>query len=479
MKFIADFHIHSHYSIATSKKLTPEHLDYWAKIKGISVVGTGDFTHPKWINELKEKVEPSEIGLFQLKNDFIINDPITDNNILPVRFMLTAEISNIYKKNGKVRKVHNVIFAPDFNTVEKIQNELLRRKFNITSDGRPILGIDSKDLLDLVLNISPEIFFVPAHIWTPWFSVLGEKSGFDSIEECFEDLSQYINAVETGLSSDPPMNWACSKLDKYTLLSNSDAHSPEKLGRNANLFDSKLDYFSIIEAIKAKNTEHFLGTIDLFPQEGKYHYAGHRKCNVCLDPVSSLIKRGICPVCNKPITNGVMNRIIQLSDREKIDNITNRPPFYSIIPLKEIIAEINWKNSVPSVIEKEYRTLIKTFGNEFNILLHLPVEDIAEKGGQLLGEAIKRMRNRQVFIKEGYDGEYGIIKVFNENELKINAAQSTLFSYEKIEKTETPEPRKLLNFNLKEYREISKGIDFQDLPVSEPLKVKEEPAIYG
>ena len=282
MKFIADFHIHSHYSRATSKELVPEYLEYWAKLKGITIVGTGDFTHPGWVKELKEKLIPAEPGLFKLKQEYKSEDletPFLSDK--EVRFLLTAEISNIYKKNDRVRKVHNVIFAPDFDTIEKIQQKLIAINANITSDGRPILGLDSRDLLEMVLDANENCFFVPAHIWTPWFSVLGSKSGFDSIAECFADLAGHIYAVETGLSTDPPMNWMCSFLDNYTLTANSDAHSPERLGRNSNRFDTELSYDALIGAMKTGDPHHFSGSIDLFPQEGKYHYDGHRKCDVC------------------------------------------------------------------------------------------------------------------------------------------------------------------------------------------------------
>ena len=337
MKFIGDFHIHSHYSIATSKELRPDFLDYWARLKGIKVVGTGDFAHPGWIQELKEHFEPAEEGLFKVKQEYKkkIYFPVEDD----VRFILTTEISNIYKKNGKVRKVHNVVFAPSFEVAETIQNKLINLGFNITSDGRPILGLDSRDLLELCLDSSEDIFFVPAHIWTPWFSVLGSKSGFDSVEECFEDLSPNIHAIETGLSTDPPMNWMCSFLDKYTLISNSDAHSPEKLGRNANIFNTELSYKGIIYAMKTGNPENFLGTIDFFPQEGKYHYDGHRKCGIRWSPIDTLQHDEICPVCGKKITVGVMNRIAQLADRDNVLERVNRHLFYSLIPLKEILSE--------------------------------------------------------------------------------------------------------------------------------------------
>ncbi|MCK4777485.1 MAG: hypothetical protein KAS39_03845, partial [Actinomycetia bacterium] len=327
MKFIADFHIHSHCSIATSKKLDPQFLDMWGMIKGVRVIGTGDFTHHGWIKELKEKLEPAEPGLFRLKDKYRI--PVlaakgtapagsagleellpADRDFPEIRFMLTSEISNIYKKDGKVRKVHNLIFVPDFRAAEKIRDKL-DDIGNIDYDGRPILGMDSKDLLDIALNASEDIFFVPAHIWTPWFSVLGSKSGFNTIEECYEDLSEHIYTVETGLSSDPPMNRQCSFLDKYTLISNSDAHSPEKIGRECNLFDTELDYYSIVKSLKVRPVEQkadssgkrgqhrkvreavqsnsgkengFLGTVEFFPQEGKYHYDGHRKCGIRWNP---------------------------------------------------------------------------------------------------------------------------------------------------------------------------------------------------
>ncbi|MEA3505645.1 MAG: endonuclease Q family protein, partial [Bacteroidota bacterium] len=299
MKFTGDFHIHSHYSRATSKKLTPEYLDYWARYKGIKVIGTGDLTHPEWLKELQDKLEPAEQGLYKLKQEYRIKAPYCHEQ--EVRFILTGEISNIYKKYYKVRKVHNVVFMPDFDAVQRFQNRLQQMNFNITSDGRPILGLDSRDLLEICLDISDEMFFVPAHIWTPWFSAMGSKSGFDSIQECFGDLSSHIYAVETGLSTNPPMNWMLSSLDGYTLIANSDAHSPEKLGRNANVFNTELSYYHIIDAMKTGDPNKFLGTIDMYPQEGKYHYDGHRKCDVCWNPVETLRNNGICTVCGKKV----------------------------------------------------------------------------------------------------------------------------------------------------------------------------------
>jgi len=455
MKFIADFHIHSHYSIATSKKLIPEHLDYWARMKGITVVGTGDFTHPGWLKELKEKLLPAEPGLFRLKDEYVLDEtthiPILMEN--DVRFILTAEISNIYKKGDRVRKVHNVIFAPDFETAETIQ-DALSRIGNITSDGRPILGLDSRDLLEMALNASDRIFFVPAHIWTPWFSALGSKSGFDTIDQCYDDLSDHIFAVETGLSSDPPMNWMCRFLDKYTLISNSDAHSPEKLGREANLFDTELTYDAIIQSLKSGDPDHFLGTVEFFPQEGKYHYDGHRKCGICWNPVETLQHRTLCPVCGKKVTVGVMNRIVQLSDRQELNERPNRSPFYSVIPLKEILSEILGKGPNTKQVNHDYHGLIQKMGSEFNVLVHLPEDEIQRSGNALLAEAVRRMRQGDVFIQEGYDGEFGIVRVFREDEHKHLASQNTLFADAVKEAEPQYKSRRMIAFDLDEYRHL-------------------------
>ncbi|HEY4784790.1 MAG TPA: UvrD-helicase domain-containing protein [Bacteroidales bacterium] len=452
MNFIADFHIHSHFSLATSKELDPEHLDYWARIKGIGLIATGDFTHPGWIKELREKLIPAEPGLFKLKPELRIKLPFThaETENREVRFLLSSEISNIYKKNGKVRKVHNLLYAPDFETVEKMQQELSKIG-NITSDGRPILGLDSKNLLDLALHISKDIHFIPAHIWTPWFSVLGEKGGFNSVEECFEDLTEHIFAVETGLSTDPALNWMCSFLDKFTLVSNSDAHSPDRLGRNANMFNCSMDYHRIFEAMKRADGETFLGTIDLYPQEGKYHYDGHRKCNVCWNPVETLRNRAVCPVCGRRVVVGVASRIAQISDRTDISQRPNRREFKSIIPLPEILSEIYESGESSKKVKQIYFNLLQKLGSEFDILLHNDMETIESAGGPVLAEAIRRMRNGQIIIKEGFDGEYGVIKVFNPGEAKLYEAGEKLFLDTKVA---TVPKRKLLNFDLAEYRSL-------------------------
>ncbi|MBF0479812.1 MAG: UvrD-helicase domain-containing protein [Candidatus Omnitrophica bacterium] len=458
MRFIADFHIHSHFSLATSRELAPEFLDYWARIKGIRVVGTGDFTHPGWIKEMKEKFVPAEPGLFKLKKEFLLKNgrgdmqELTSRPEIDPRFILTSEISTIYKKNDKVRKVHSIIFAPDFETAEKINSSLNGLGANLKSDGRPIIGLDCRNLLEIALTASPDIFFVPAHIWTPWFSVLGSKSGFDSIDECFGDLSRHIYAVETGLSTDAPLNWMCSFLDRFTLLSNSDAHSPDKLGRNANIFNTDLSYAAILQALKTGDSKKFHGTIDLFPQEGKYHFDGHRKCGIGWDPVETFKHKGICPKCGKPVTVGVINRIVELSDRTKIQDRPNRLPFYSIIPLREILSEILQVGPASKKVDEQYFSFIKKFGPELNVLLDIPVEEIRSKNNPLLAEAIDRMRKRQVYIQEGYDGEYGVIKVFNEKELHSIGNSDSLFTNIKFA---SPGPqRELINFSLDDYQKL-------------------------
>jgi uncharacterized protein (TIGR00375 family) len=413
MFFFADFHIHSHYSLATSRELIPEFLDYWARIKGITVIGTGDFTHPKWTKELQEKLVPAEEGLFRLKDSLIKKELLSAQQLAhKVRFLLTAEVSSIYKQAGKVRKIHNLIFAPDFETTARIQKTLEERGGNIRSDGRPILGISARDLLEITLNANDKAFFVPAHIWTPWFSVLGSKSGFNTIDECFLDLKDHIYAVETGLSSDPEMNWHCSFLDAYTLISNSDAHSPEKLGREANRFNTSLEYSAIIDALKTGDPEKFLGTVEFFPAEGKYHYDGHRDCGISFHPDETRVHAGLCPRCQKPLTIGVMNRVKELADRTDPQQRKNRHPFSSIIPLKEIIAQITGTRPSAKKVAAEYTELIQLFGSEFEILLQTPIEKIKKSGREKLADGISRMRTGEVTLKHGYDGEFGTISVF-------------------------------------------------------------------
>ncbi len=429
MQFVADFHIHSKYSRATSKDMDLENLDKWAKIKGIKVLGTGDFTHPEWLKNLKSKLEPAGAGLFRLKSK--IQSPKSKDE---TRFILTTEISCIYSKNNKVRKIHIIVFAPSFEVVEKI-NARLDLIGNLKSDGRPILGLDAKELARIVLDASKDCLVVPAHIWTPWFSIFGSKSGFDSVEECFEDYSKYIYAGETGLSSNPAMNWRLSNLDKIALISNSDAHSPSKIGREANVFDLPfLSYDSIIAAIRTKDRQNFLYTIEFFPEEGKYHYDGHRSCEIVLSPKESKKYNGVCPSCGKPLTIGVMNRVDALADRPIDFKPKNAIPFKSLVPLVEIIAESVGKGVGSKQVDGEYKKIIKEFGSEFKILLDATEYELASATLPEIAEGIIRVREGKVFIEPGYDGVYGKVKIFSKGEQKKiskpacrQAGQKTLF----------------------------------------------------
>jgi len=412
MRFIADLHVHSHYSRATSKDMSPEGIARWAQLKGITVIGTGDFTHPQWLKELKKKLEPVGNGLFTLRKKYRTDD-VPESCKADVFFILSAEISCIYSKNGKTRKVHSVMLAPDFAAAERL-NLLLTKIGNLKSDGRPILGLDAKRLLQTALDASPQNFCIPAHIWTPHFSVLGAASGFDSLDECYEELTPHIHAVETGLSSDPSMNWRLSSLDRITLVSNSDAHSAAKIGREANIFSTDVSYGAMLSALKTKKG--FLGTIEFFPEEGKYHHDGHRDCGVSLTPKESIKYDNLCPICNKKLTIGVMHRVEKLADREPGYKPRNAPSFFSIIPLPEIIAEglacgVNTKK-----VASQYFPLLEKLGNEFKVLLDVPLDDIERAGTPLIREAIARMRRGAVHIAPGYDGEYGTVRIFEDRE---------------------------------------------------------------
>ena len=409
MYYIGDLHIHSRYSRATSKDCTPEHLDLWARRKGIHIVGTGDFTHPAWREELKEKLEPAEDGLYVLKDGYRIKEDPVPGGKIP-RFVVTGEISSIYKKNGKTRKVHSLILLPGLEDAERISARL-EQIGNIHSDGRPILGLDCRDLLEIVLELCPRAVYVPAHIWTPHFSMFGAFSGFDTVEECFEDLTSYIHAVETGLSSDPPMNWRVSALDRFQLISNSDAHSPAKLGREANLFDIPLSYEGLYRAIQTG--EGLGGTIEFFPEEGKYHMDGHRKCGLCLTPSETVKYNGKCPVCGRKITIGVSHRIGELADRPEGYVKPGAKPFESLVPLPEVIGASVGRGAAGVKVQREYRRLLAELGPEFEILRNIPPEDIRRAAGDRMAEGIQRLRNGQVECVPGFDGEYGVIRLFN------------------------------------------------------------------
>ncbi|MCL2888343.1 MAG: UvrD-helicase domain-containing protein [Elusimicrobia bacterium] len=407
MFFYADLHIHSKYSRATSKTCNLEELAVWAEKKGLGLISTGDFTHPAWFNEIKEKLVPAGPGVFKLK----------DGNHQNVRFLLSVEISTIYKKGDKTRKVHHVVFVPDLKSAENLRQKLSAIG-NISSDGRPILGLDSRNLLEIVLESGEGSYIIPAHIWTPWFSVLGSRSGFDSIKDCYGDLADYIFAVETGLSSDPEMNWRVSFLDKYRLVSNSDAHSPSKLAREATVFDTEPDYFSVRQALQTGKG--YVGTVEFFPEEGKYHEDGHRKCDICLSPEETVKLNNICPVCGKPLTIGVMHRVNELADRKGKDLVIPQTAgkVFSLVPLEEILSEIMQTGVASNTVTNAYENLIKKLGPELSILRDIPIEEITKHHSSLLGEAISRLRKGKVIKQAGFDGEYGVIKLFEPQELE-------------------------------------------------------------
>jgi uncharacterized protein (TIGR00375 family) len=407
MEFIADFHVHSKYSRATSKEMDVKHIAEWAKLKGITLMGTGDFTHHLWLEELKANLEDLGNGLFKHKE---------------IYFILTAEISSIYSKNDRGYRIHNLIFAPSFKTVDKI-NEALSRRGNLASDGRPILGLDAEEVARIVFDIDENCMLVPGHIWTPWFSLFGSMSGFDRIEDCFGKQTSKIFALETGLSSDPAMNWRLSALDRFGLISNSDSHSLAKIGREANVFDCELDYKTIREVLKTKDKKRFLYTIEFFPEEGKYHFDGHRLCGIRWSPKETKQHGGKCPKCAKPITVGVMNRVEQLADRIEGFVPSNSIPFKNLVSLDEIIAESKGIGKGSVAVERDYQLAVAKFGTEFDILLRASKEELLKGLPIRLAEGVLRMREGKVNIKAGFDGEYGIISIFDEEEKKKSSEE--------------------------------------------------------
>lgn len=403
--------------------MSPESLWRWAQIKGISVIGTGDFTHPAWLKELREKLEPLGNGLLTLKEKYRPADvPAACRS--EVFFLLTAEISCIYRKYDRTRKVHSLLFTPAFGDAERI-NAALSEIGNLRADGRPILGLDARKLLMTVLEQSPESMLVPAHAWTPHFSLFGASSGFDTMEECFEDLSPHIHAIETGLSSDPSMNWRLSALDRVTLISNSDAHSPSKIGREANILDTEISYQGIANALRDRKG--FAGTIEFFPEEGKYHNDGHRSCGVSMPPEETQRHGGLCPVCGKRVTVGVTHRVALLADRDAGFRPAGAPPFYSVIPLAEVIAETIQKGVNTKAVTAAYSSLINALGSEFGILLDRPLQDIEKAGSALVASALEKMRAGDVQIAPGYDGEYGKIRILEKVERPSPKGQAPLF----------------------------------------------------
>ena len=427
LEFVADFHIHSRYSRATSRDLTLEALHASALEKGVTVLGTGDFTHPAWMEEIREKLVPAEEGLFRLREDLARE---AEERVPPacsgrVRFVLTSEISNIYKKDEQVRKVHNLVFSPCLETALQVTGRL-EAIGNIASDGRPILGLDSRNLLEIVLESSSDAFLVPAHIWTPWFSVLGSKSGFDSIDACFDDLVGEIFSVETGLSSDPDMNWRLSALDRFTLMSNSDAHSAAKVGREANRFDCELSFPSIKEALRKGVGKGFLGTVEFFPEQGKYHLDGHRKCGCRMEPRETIEKGGLCPVCGKKVTVGVMNRVETLADRPEGERPPGTFPYERLVSLAEVVGEVRGAGPQTKGVQKIYRQLLQRLGPELAILTQVPLEAVERVGGKVMAEGIRRMRQAEIRVEAGYDGEFGIVKLFRPDERAELEGQGTL-----------------------------------------------------
>jgi uncharacterized protein (TIGR00375 family) len=400
---IADLHIHTKYSRATSREMNLDAIALWARRKGIDLVATGDFTHPAHFSSIEGKLEPLGNGLFVHKGKGADEKAI--------RFMLTAEVSNIFSQDGRTRKIHNIIFAPSLEAARRI-NLQLARLGNVSSDGRPIFGFSAKDLLKIVMDSSPDSMLIPAHAWTPWFSIFGSKSGFDSIEECFGDYSSHIHAIETGLSSNPKMNWRLSALDGITLISNSDAHSPAKLGREANVFACGMDYYEITKVIREKDREKFLFTIEFYPEEGKYHYDGHRNCGVLLSPEETKKADERCPVCGEPVTVGVMSRVEELSDRPAGYAPEGAIPARHLVQLEEILSEVFKKGVNTAAVKREYMRLTNAAGSEFALLLDMPEEEIRKIAHPKVAEAVTRVRNGELSITPGFDGEFGKIKIF-------------------------------------------------------------------
>jgi len=453
--YLADLHVHSRFSRATARDCNLSELAYWASVKGLDVIATGDFTHPEWRQEISEMLVESRPGLFRLKPEFSRNrsdDLPGFNRKNEVLFMLNVEISSIYKREGTVRKVHNLVFAPDIESMGRISSRL-ERIGNIRSDGRPIIGLDSRDLLEIALECSPESFVVPAHIWTPWFSVLGSKSGFDSVEECYRDLSPHVFALETGLSSDPAMNYRLSSLDGYTLISNSDTHSPSRLGREANIFWGSPSYPSIRSALRngsklpseltkeaisacyfdqtdvfGADEDRLVGTVEFFPEEGKYHVDGHRKCSTRLDPCETRSLNERCPVCGHPVTVGVMNRVEQLADRDADFQPAGRPPFWSMLPLQELLGQVFGTGPNSKKVLGAYSEMIRRLGTEIPLLCFKPLDMIAEQAPSAIVEALRRVRMGEVRIKPGYDGQYGTVELFQPGEMEYFNGQLGFFA---------------------------------------------------
>ncbi len=420
MRQILDLHIHSKYSRACSRDLELPKIAKACEIKGIDICATGDFTHPAWFSHLKEKLEEDSNGVYKLKD-----------GSSKTKFIIGTEIASIKKHKDKTRRLHLCVFAPDLKSAEKFNKVLDEKGFNLKSDGRPILGMTAKDILELMLEVDERMVMIPAHAWTPWFGIFGSKGGYDSLSECFEDLTPNIFAIETGLSSDPLMNWRLSALDNITLVSNSDAHSLPKLGREANVInfssDKDISYDGIMDVLRSNKADDFLYTIEFYPEEGKYHADGHRDCNFFCYPKETKKLKGICPKCKKSLVIGVMNRVEELSDRtEEEANKINRVPYKSLVPLPEILADVLEVGVNTKKVKTEYNNLIKKIGNEFFILLDLDIKDIAKASNKNIAMAVKKAREGDIYIRPGYDGEFGVVKIFKENEKRAGMSQIIL-----------------------------------------------------
>jgi len=422
MRYIADLHIHSKYSRACSANLTLSNLAAWARAKGIDILSTGDFTHPKWLAEIETRLEPAEPGLYRLKKGYVAEDgggayekaPVARGG-RDVRFFLSTELSCIYKKNGRTRRLHLLVFMPALAAVKKFVAALERLECNLRSDGRPILGLDAKEIVKLALAADPDSLVVPAHAWTPWFSVFGSESGFDSLEECFEELTPEIHAIETGLSSDPPMNWRLSQLDRVMLISNSDAHGVRNLGREANAFELKEpSYAALTGVLRRREHEKFLYTIEFFPEEGKYHIDGHRACDYYCAPDETERRGGRCPKCGKDLTRGVLGRVHALADRREGARPKQTVDFRQIVPLEEVIAGALGKGRASKAVTTAYARMIEAVAPEFDILLDVPLDKIAAAAPPRVAEAVRRVRAGQVRVRPGYDGVFGRVSIFDE-----------------------------------------------------------------
>jgi uncharacterized protein (TIGR00375 family) len=440
-KFIADLHLHSQYSRAVSERMILFEMAQWGVYKGIDLLGTADFTHPLWFRELQSGLEEAGKGLYQLKQRGEIKGTVAqkEDTDRELRFLLSTELSCIYSQDSQQRRIHLVVLAPSLETVEKINQALASKGIKLMSDGRPIMGMSAQQLMGLILAIDENCIFIPAHIWTPWYSLYGSRSGFDSIEECFGEFADNVTAIETGLSSDPAMNWRIAELENRAIVSFSDAHSPEKLGREATIFEGELSYQGVVEALRwpflrqpKKPLTKVVGTIEFYPEEGKYHYTGHRNCNIRHSPQDSVRLGTTCPVCGKPLTVGVMHRVEELASKDwdlKSETQTSdvgvrwiqypgkkHPPYVMLVPLMEIIAEAKGQGVNTQGVKNDYLALINQVGSEFEILLKTKLSGLEKVAGARVVEGIKKVRAGDLVIEPGYDGVFGTVKIFGEDE---------------------------------------------------------------